>query len=159
MRAVGFLLVAGATLAQAPEVQAPTSRPAGTVAELMSKVIYPTSNAVFYIARGLPKTQAKWEELQGQTLMLAESANLLMMPDRAADQYRWMKDAKLLLDVGTLAFKAAMTKNGKALNALSDQLLTSCDTCHADYRPDSEPPLPPPRLPPKNPGRGQPVRP
>jgi hypothetical protein len=108
----------------------------GTMSELMVHLIYPTSDAVFYISSRTPKTDAEWSELQAKTLTLAESANLLMLPGRARDQDRWMKDAKLMLDAGWAAFKAAKAKDAAALEALSDQLYESCVTCHKNYRPD-----------------------
>ena len=67
--------------------------------------------------------------------MLAESANLLMMPGRARDQKQWMADAKLMLDAGAAAVKAAKAKNVEAISALSDQLMESCTSCHRHYRP------------------------
>ena len=51
----------------------------------MVHMIYPTSDAVFYITTRAPKTDEEWAALQAKTLTLAESANLLMMPSvRAA---------------------------------------------------------------------------
>ena len=35
--------------------------------------------------------------------MVAESANLLMLPGRVRDQERWIADAKLMLDAGLIA--------------------------------------------------------
>jgi hypothetical protein len=121
----------------------PTAR-VGTMSELMVHLIYPTSDAVFYISSRTPKTDAEWAELQAKTLTLAESANLLMMPGRARDQDRWMKDARLMLDAGWAAFKAAKAKDVAALESLSDQLYESCVTCHKNYRPDYGKPKPPP---------------
>jgi hypothetical protein len=115
----------------------------GTMSELMVHMIYPTSDAVFYISSRTPTTDAEWAELQAKTLTLAESANLLMMPGRARDQDRWMKDARLMLDAGWAAFKAAKAKDVAALEALSDQLYESCVTCHKNYRPDYGKPKPP----------------
>jgi hypothetical protein len=115
----------------------------GTMSELMVHMIYPTSDAVFYISTRTPKTDAEWVDLQAKTLTLAESANLLMMPGRARDQGRWMKDATLMLDAGWAAFKAAKAKDAAALEALSDQLYESCVTCHKNYRPDYGKPKPP----------------
>ena len=85
---------------QVPALQeaAVPTRPVGTMSDLMVKMIYPTSDAIFYIETRTPKTDAEWGELQAKTLTLAESANLLMMPGRARDQDRWMADAKLMLD-------------------------------------------------------------
>lgn len=125
-------VLAAPAAGQAP---APTRR-VGTMSELMVHLIYPTSDAVFYISSRTPKTDAEWSALQAQTLTLAESANLLMMPGRARDQDVWMKDAKLMLDAGMAAFQAAKAKDVAALEALSDQLLESCTSCHRHYRPD-----------------------
>ena len=102
----------------------------------MVKIIYPASDAVFYITTRQPKTETEWGELQGKTLALAESANLLMMPGRARDQDRWMQDAKLMLDAGRAAYRAARSKDLAALDALNDQLLESCTSCHQHYRPN-----------------------
>ena len=115
---------------------APSTHPVGTTAHLMSKIIYPTSDAVFYISTRTPKTDADWNELQGKTLMLAESANLLMMPGRARDQERWMADSKLMLDAGEAAYRAALKKDVDALVAVNDALYESCVVCHRHYRPN-----------------------
>ena len=68
--------------------------------------------------------------------MLAESGNLLMVGSRARDQGNWIKDAKLLVDVGAAAYKAARAKDMDAILALNEQLYTACVTCHQDYRPN-----------------------
>jgi hypothetical protein len=152
MQTSGWLFVltlvsAATTAAQtpAPSAAAPAAptRRVGTMSEIMVHLIYPTSDAVFYITSRTPKTEAEWVELQAKTLTLAESANLLMMPGRARDQGRWMKDATLMLDAGWAAFKAAKAKDAAALEALSDQLYESCVTCHKNYRPDYGKPKPP----------------
>jgi hypothetical protein len=108
----------------------------GTMSELMIKIIYPTSDAVFYISTRTPTTEAEWGELQGKTLMLAESANLLMMPAHMRDEKQWLADAKLLREAGAAAYKAATKKDVAALEALSDQLYESCTSCHMHYRPN-----------------------
>ena len=115
---------------------APSPHPVGSMADLMSKIIYPTSDAVFYISTRTPKTDAEWLDLQGKTLALAESANLLMMPGRARDADRWMADSKLMLDAGAAAYKAARAKDVAGLEAVNDALYESCVTCHRHYRPN-----------------------
>jgi len=104
------------------------------MSELMVDVIYPTSDAVFYISTRTPTTSEEWMVLQGQTLMLAESANLLMMPDRARDLDQWMRDARLMLDAGETAYRAAKDRSVEGLEAVSDALYESCVTCHEHYR-------------------------
>jgi hypothetical protein len=146
MRILGLLLLAGATMAQAPVAEAPAPKPIGTIAELMDNLIYPTSDAVFYVSSRAPKNDVEWNELRAQTLMLAEAANLLMMPSRARDQDGWMKDAKLLQDAGTAAFRAAKAKDLAKLSELNDQMYAACVACHNDYRPNyRKRPLTPPQ--------------
>ena len=113
-----------------------TPQPASTMSELMVKIIYPASDAIFYITTREPKTEAEWVELQGKALAVAESANLLMMPGRARDQDRWMQDSKLMLDAGVAAYRAAKRKDLAALEAINDQLYVSCTSCHQHYRPN-----------------------
>src|SRR3954470_12132653 len=127
LRLATFLLFGTAAAAQSPQA-------VGTMSDLMVKIIYPASDAIFYITTREPKTEAEWGELQGKALAVAESANLLMMPGRAREQDRWMSDARLMLDAGRAAFRAAKAKDVAALDALNDQLYTSCTSCHQHYR-------------------------
>jgi hypothetical protein len=105
------------------------------MSELMVHLIYPTSDAIFYILTRTPTTTAEWGALEGQALMLAESANLLMMPSRARGRDQWIQDAKLMLDVGEAALKAAQDRDVEALSELNDPLYVSCLTCHEHFRP------------------------
>jgi hypothetical protein len=127
---------AATTPAPPPDPQPVGPRPVGSMSELMIRLIYPTSDAVFYITTRTPQTQLEWEELQNKTLTLAESANLLMMPGRARDQDRWMADAKRMYDAGAAAYRAARAKDVAALEALNEDLYQSCVECHRHYRPN-----------------------
>lgn len=130
MRAIVLILVAGGAVAQAPSYQN-----VGNMSQLMINIIYPTSDALFYIERTAPKTDVEWNLIRNQALMLAESGNLLLMPGRARDQGEWVADAKMMIDAGAAAFKAAQAKNMDGILALSEQLSNSCIKCHVKYRP------------------------
>jgi hypothetical protein len=145
MKPLAIFLITGAMAAQAPApVTAPrVTRNVGTMSELMVKFIYPASDALFYIETRTPKTDAEWGVLEGQALLVAESANLLMLPGRARDQKQWIVDAKLMLDAGAAALTAVKAKDVAAIAALSDQLLESCTSCHRHYRPGYGKPKPP----------------
>lgn len=106
------------------------------MSELMAKIIYPASDAIFYVTTRTPSTEAEWNTLQGQALMVAESAKLLMMPAHLRDEERWLTDAKLMRDAGLAAFRAAKAKDVKALDELNEPLYQSCVTCHLHYRPN-----------------------
>src|SRR5437762_4822156 len=131
MRLAGLVL-----LAAVPAFGQTAAQPIGTMSDLMVKIIYPASDAIFYITTRTPTSDAEWGELQGKALAVAESANLLMMPGRARDQDRWMADSKLMLEAGRAAYRAARAKDVAALDALNDQLYTSCTSCHQHYRPN-----------------------
>src|SRR4051794_28753314 len=53
---------------QTSETPVPKPAPVGTMSELMLKVIYPYSDAMFYIQRAAPNTDVEWNELQGKAL-------------------------------------------------------------------------------------------
>jgi hypothetical protein len=116
----------------------------GTMSELMVHLIYPTSDAVFYISSRTPTTDEEWGQLQAKALTLAESANLLMLPGRTRPG-EWNKDARQMLDAAWGAFKAAKAKDQAGVEAVSDQLYESCVSCHRAYRKDYGKPKPPGR--------------
>jgi alkyl sulfatase BDS1-like metallo-beta-lactamase superfamily hydrolase len=142
--------------AQAPLASAPATRHVGTMSELMVTVLRPASDAIFYVETRTPKDGDEWTRLEGQALMVAETANLMMLPGRARNDPRWMADAALMRDAGTAAFRAAKTRKVEAVAAVNDQLYESCTTCHTHFRPGygnraqaatpvtATPPAPPP---------------
>jgi len=126
-----FVLSALATAsAQAPSE---ALQPVATMKQLMLDVIHPASNSVLLaVNRGGPSTDVEWAEVRRGAMTLAESGNLLIMRNRAAV---WVADAKLLMDAGAAAYKAADAKDPRALAAVADRIDTSCTTCHKQYRP------------------------
>ena len=126
------MLLAGVTAAIA---QAPAPyQPVGTMSQLMINIIYPSSDAIFYVDRKPPSNDVEWNELANQALTLAESGNLLLMPGRARDNANWVKDTRLMIDAGAAAYKAAKAKNIDGVRDVNDALYASCVTCHAQYR-------------------------
>jgi hypothetical protein len=105
------------------------------MSQLMIDMIYPTSDAIFYVDRDPPKTQKQWNDLAAQALTLAESGNLLLMEGRARDQKNWVLDSKMMIDLGAKAFKAAQAHDLDGIRALNDALNAACVTCHQQYRP------------------------
>ena len=135
--------------------------PAASIKQLMLDVIHPSSNDILLaIYRGGPKDEKEWAAVRRSALTLAESGNLLMLPGRAPaqgvpcapaesgnasrgaplcagssnDPADWVKDAKLLVDAGGAAYKAAQAKDANALAALAGTIDASCTTCHKRYR-------------------------
>src|SRR5579862_5538135 len=137
---IGALLVSGTLLATAlafGQAAADAFPPVATVKQLMLDMIHPSSNDILLaIYRGGPKDEKEWAAVRRSAVTLSESGNLLMMQGRARDQGDWMKDAKLLVDVGNSAYKAAQAKDGDALASLAGAVDKSCTTCHKQYRPN-----------------------
>ena len=111
--------------------------PVVSVKQLMLDLIHPSSNDILLaIYRGGPKDVKDWAVIRRSAVALAESGNMLMQRGRARDQGEWMKDAKLLVDVGNAAYKAAQAKDADALASLAGAMDASCTTCHKQYRPN-----------------------
>jgi len=132
---MGIFLAGGTmALAQAPSEPFP---PAASVKQLMVDLIHPSSNDILLaIFRGGPKDEKDWAAVRRGAVTLAESGNMLTMRGRARDQGDWMKDAKLLVDAGNAAYKAAQAKDANALAAVAGMVDASCTTCHKQYRPN-----------------------
>jgi len=129
-----LILIATFALAQTPSESFP---PVATMKQLMVDLIHPASNDILLVVyRGGPKDEKEWAAVRRGAVTLAESGNLLMTRGRARDQGAWMKDAKMLVDAGAAAYKAAQAKDTKALAAVAESLDASCTACHKQYRPD-----------------------
>jgi hypothetical protein len=102
----------------------------------MLDLIYPSSNDILVAIYRGQKDEKEWAAVRRAAVTLAESGNLLMMPGRVRDRADWMEDAKLLVDAGNAAYKAAQAKDGNALAALAGTLDAACTTCHKQYRPN-----------------------
>jgi len=126
----GVFLLSPAVFAQTPS-DAPFQQVA-SMKQLMLDVIYPASNNVLLAINREPADDKEWAEVRRGALTLAESGNLLIMRNRAA---AWVADAKLLMDAGAAAYKAAEAKDPRALATVADRIDTSCTTCHKQYRP------------------------
>jgi hypothetical protein len=131
----GTVLLAMAAMPQEPSPAPPAFQPVGTMRQLMIDIIYPASDAIFYVDRDQPKTAKDWNDLRGQALMLAESGNLLMMAGRARDQKNWIMESKMLIDIGGKAYKFAQAKDIDGIRTLNDSLNAACVVCHYQYRP------------------------
>jgi hypothetical protein len=135
MRNLGWLLTGVFVLSPALWAQAPSDalQPIATMKQLMMDVIHPASNSILLLVnRGGPSDEKEWAEARRSAMTLAESGNLLIMRNRTAD---WIADARLLTDVGAVAYTAADAKDARALAALADRIDASCTTCHKQFRP------------------------
>jgi hypothetical protein len=133
MKPAWFVLIATSLFAQE------SAPPQATMKQLMLELIHPASNDIqLFVNRGGPQSKgtgaSEWATIRRSALTLAEAGNLLTMRGRARDQGDWMKDAKMLVDVGTAAYRAAQAQDLSALSAITESLDASCTNCHKQYR-------------------------
>jgi Cytochrome C' len=108
-----------------------------TMKQLMLDLIHPAANDLLLIVnRGGPKGDEEWAAVRRSAAILAEAGNLLTARGRDRDQADWARDARMLADAGTAAYKAAEARDASALAALTAPLDASCTACHKRYRPD-----------------------
>ena len=163
--AATVLATAFAACAGPPPVE---PRPAATVEELMRTMIDPAADAIWDavvtestpegIVETRPETDGDWTRLRRQAVLLAESANLLLVEGRRiaapesrselpgidlhpdaieellADDWRsWAEAARGLGDTSATVLDAVDARDVDALLAAGAQLDLACERCHAVY--------------------------
>jgi hypothetical protein len=143
---IGFIIAGARTaqLATPVEARAPEMAPVATVRQLMGGIIGPSATIVFdsvgtiVDATGIhekqPSTETEWAAVGASAAALVESANLLMVGDRAVDKGEWAKMSKALADAGMVVLKATQAKDPMAILAAGETLNASCDNCHNLYQ-------------------------
>ncbi len=116
-----------AAFAQAPSIK-----------QIMLDLIHPSSNDILLaVNRGGPSDDKEWAAIRRSALALQQSGNALTT---RVDSDEWRSAAKLLTDAGSDAYKAAQSKDGKALAAVTARIDASCTNCHKQFRPNVFPP-------------------
>ena len=141
---VFFIDVAGSGQGVSPaESAAPAAAPVASVKQIMDGIVAPSATVVFEAvgtivdATGIhekaPSTDAEWAALGASAAALVESANLLVIGNRAIDQQDWTKMSKALADAGMQVLKATEAKDPMGVLASGETLNASCDACHQRY--------------------------
>jgi cytochrome c553 len=83
-----------------------------------------------------------WQAVENAGLMLAEAANLLIVPGRMCSNGKpvpvqnadWPKFVQGLREAGMATYKAAQKKSEDAILEATDAVSTACSNCHEVYR-------------------------
>jgi len=138
--------------------------PAGNMAQVMRGILFPSSNIIFTaqtVDPGAPKKESDatadggfnfaiwgggiysgWEMVDYAAIALAESAPLMLTPDRRCENGKpvpindpdWIKFTQELADAGKAAYKASQTRNQETVSDSTNQLNDACAHCHQVYR-------------------------
>lgn len=84
-----------------------------------------------------PGTTAEWAAVRHAATIIAESGNLLLMPDRARDDERWTRLSQQLITTGRQALEAAESRDPMAVFVAGGQVYLVCSECHAAFAPDA----------------------
>jgi hypothetical protein len=111
--------------------------------QLMTEVIDPNTDVV-WAASGVvvdmqgehdlsPKTDAAWANVRDHAAVVAESGNLLLLPDRLRPGKTWIRQAQTLSILGLAAMKAAGAKDEGAMLRIGGDIHDACEECHRVY--------------------------
>lgn len=140
-----------------------SARPPGNMAQVMRGILFPSSNLLFQVQSYDPGEQkagyqpgtasfswvdwgagiyAGWELVDNAAIALAESAPLLLMPDRRCengkpvpvDRADWVQYTAELAEAGRAAYRASQSRNREAVAEVTNQIADACLRCHEVYR-------------------------
>lgn len=143
--------------------QARSFPPAGSLAQMMRGMLFPTSNLIFNVQGYDPGAKrppyepgstafswvdwgvgiySQWEILDYAALAIAEAAPLLLTPGRRCengkpvpvDRPDWVKFTQELAEAGRAAYKAAQTRNQDTVIDATNLVADACLNCHVVYR-------------------------
>lgn len=150
--------VLGTSSAQPPAAGS-DFRPAASIAEIMQSIVVPASNALWQAgAEDAPTSDEGWQSLRASAVTLAESANSLLIPGRAANvpgatpEYpdaelapaeiealiasqwpAWAAFSQVLHEAAMQAVRGVDTEDIDAVIAAGDTLYGACEGCHKQF--------------------------
>ncbi len=143
---IGFIIASARTTqveAAAPPATAALP-PVASVKQIMAGIVMPAAYVVFdsvstiVDAKGIqenqPRTEEEWALVGANAAVLIESANMLLIGNRAVDQGDWVTMTKAMADAGQIALKAAEAKSAEGILEAGEAINMSCDNCHQKYQ-------------------------
>ncbi len=139
--------------------QAPTTKPVGTLAQVMRGILFPNSNILFDVQTKDPATFGKkeegagasasfsgiytgWQVVENAAIALEESARLLTVAGRLCENGRpvpvtqkdWPQFIAELRTASQAMLKAAQARNRELASDTTNEVAAACENCHAKYR-------------------------
>jgi cytochrome c556 len=130
VRVFAVLLAAGAALAQGP-----VYTPVASTGQIMQAMIQPAVGAVQAAAKDTgPADDRAWRTVLNNAIVMEESAQLLLIGNRAKDNDGWVKAVAAFQEAGAGLQKAAAAKDLPALQTAAGAINGTCQGCHSVYR-------------------------
>ncbi|MDP3719327.1 MAG: hypothetical protein Q8T13_16310 [Acidobacteriota bacterium] len=83
-----------------------------------------------------PATDDEWAGVRANAIQLAESGNLLMLPQRSNGSAEWVADAQDLITQSGRALKAIEAKDKDAVFTIGGDIYDVCTNCHRKFSPE-----------------------
>lgn len=117
---------------------APRLDPVAETRLLMEGLAQPNFKSLDKLLKDEPADAEAWQFARGQSLLIAETGNLLMLrpPKSAAAEDAWMKRATDLREKATALARAAAAKDSIKGRAALHAVAASCNRCHETFRVD-----------------------
>jgi hypothetical protein len=145
---IGFVIAAGRTVRSAAPAEAAAAGPAiptiATVKHVMRGMTMPSAAAIWDsvstivdekgVTENQPRTDEEWAAVEASAATLAESANMMLAPERAVDRGDWTKHAVALRDSANKALASAQKKDPQGILEIGEVINESCDACHEQYQ-------------------------
>ena len=127
----------------ASEPSGPPLAPVADVSQLMTMILDPAADAVWDSSGTIitvegteewePETDEEWAVVANGAMIIAETANLLMIGERARDQEGWMQLSLNMSEAALLVHEAVQARDAERVFDLGETLYRSCDRCHNLY--------------------------
>jgi hypothetical protein len=127
----------------APAPALPPFQTTADMKDLMLNVIDPAADGIWEAVGTIitmegrfekqPQTDDEWAGIRANTIQLAESGNLLMLPARSGGSAEWIKEAQALIEQANRARKAVEAKDKDALFTIGGDIYDVCTNCHKQF--------------------------
>lgn len=101
--------------------------------EFMEYVCEPPYKRLKAALTTAPTENATWKAIKSDSLILAESGNLLIGRPPEKDAADWLKHASGVREVGGSLYKAAKKKDAAESRKQWELLLIQCNACHTQF--------------------------
>jgi hypothetical protein len=113
----------------------PKLEPVAETRLLMEGLAHPNFRGAERHLREKPAGLEQWTFLRGQALLMAETANLLMLrPPRSQGQPAWFERSAELRATARKLAEAASARNFEGSRAALVQVANACNRCHQSFR-------------------------
>lgn len=131
----GYSLIGGIVADEgfAAEPQLSTPEAVDNMHHFMEYVFEPNYKRLRTGLAAAPSEKADWKAIKGDSLTLAEAANLLLMRLPKENSAVWISRATAVRHQGGLLFEAARKSDYQAARRAYLRMLNNCNACHKSF--------------------------